>query len=46
VRRRFVEGVVQYDLICGEGRVEAFSQLGEAEIPAVVIEADEAFASS
>ena len=42
VRRRVVEGVVQYDLICGEGRVEAFSQLGEAEIPAVVIEAEEA----
>lgn len=42
VRRRLVEGVALYDLICGEGRVEAFSQLGEAEIPAVVIEAEEA----
>jgi ParB family chromosome partitioning protein len=30
-----------YDLVCGQGRVEAFIQLGQAEIPAVVIEAEE-----
>lgn len=30
-----------YDLVCGQGRVEAFIQLGETEIPAIVIEADE-----
>ncbi len=42
VRRRFVAGVLEYDLICGEGRVEAFSQLGETVIPAIVIDAEEA----
>lgn len=31
-----------YDLICGQGRLEAFQALGEAEIPAVVIAASEA----
>jgi ParB family transcriptional regulator, chromosome partitioning protein len=30
-----------YDLVCGQGRVEAFIQLGQAEIPAIVIEAEE-----
>lgn len=28
-----------YDLVCGQGRLEAFIELGQAEIPAVVIEA-------
>lgn len=28
-----------YDLVCGQGRLEAFAELGQAEIPAVVIEA-------
>ncbi len=28
-----------YDLVCGQGRLEAFVALGEAEIPAVVMEA-------
>ena len=28
-----------YDLVCGQGRLEAFQALGESEIPAVVIEA-------
>lgn len=31
----------RYDLVCGEGRIEAFKLLGATEIPAVVIEADE-----
>jgi ParB family transcriptional regulator, chromosome partitioning protein len=30
-----------YDLVCGQGRVEAFIQLGQTEIPAIIIEADE-----
>ncbi|MCP3393912.1 ParB N-terminal domain-containing protein [Bradyrhizobium sp. CCGB12] len=30
-----------YDLVCGQGRVEAFIQLGQTEIPAIVIEAEE-----
>lgn len=28
-----------YDLVCGQGRLEAFIELGQSEIPAVVIEA-------
>jgi ParB family chromosome partitioning protein len=28
-----------YDLVCGQGRLEAFTALGQTEIPAVVIEA-------
>src|SRR5260370_10900648 len=30
-----------YDLVCGQGRVEAFIQLGQTQIPAIVIEAEE-----
>lgn len=30
-----------YDLVCGQGRVEAFIQLGQMKIPAIVIEAEE-----
>lgn len=41
VSRRSSGGEARYDLICGEGRVEAFRMLGETEIPAVVIEASE-----
>ena len=29
----------KYDLVCGQGRLEAFIEAGESEIPAVVIEA-------
>ncbi len=32
----------RYDLVCGEGRIEIFRDLGATEIPAVVIEASEA----
>lgn len=38
--RQDLEGV-RYDLVCGEGRLEAFKLLGATEIPAVVIEANE-----
>jgi ParB family transcriptional regulator, chromosome partitioning protein len=34
-------GLVRYDLVCGEGRLEAFRMLGENEIPAIVIDATE-----
>ena len=34
-------GGIRYDLVCGEGRLEAFQMLGQTEIPAVVIEASE-----
>lgn len=42
VSRRAGEGSPRYDLVCGEGRLEAFQMLGQTEIPAVVIEAAEA----
>ncbi len=29
----------EYDLVCGQGRLEAFRQLGETEIPAVIVDA-------
>src|SRR5688500_3326501 len=30
-----------YDLVCGQGRLEAFIALGQTEIPAVIVEASE-----
>jgi ParB family transcriptional regulator, chromosome partitioning protein len=41
VRRRGQSGEIRYDLVCGEGRLEAFRRLGETEVAAVVIEASE-----
>lgn len=41
VSRRSTGNSIRYDIVCGEGRVEAFRMLGETEIPAVVIEVDE-----
>jgi ParB family transcriptional regulator, chromosome partitioning protein len=41
VRRAVVAGEARFDLVCGEGRLEAFRMLGEREIPAVVIDAAE-----
>ena len=31
----------QYDLVCGQGRIEAFLRLGQTEIPATIIRAGE-----
>ena len=31
----------KYDLVCGQGRIEAFVQLGQTEIPAMLIDAEE-----
>jgi len=31
----------RYDLVCGQGRLEAFIALGQPEIPAIIIEASE-----
>lgn len=39
-RRQQISGT-RYDLVCGQGRYEAYLALGEKQIPAVVIEADE-----
>ena len=34
-------GGAEFDLVCGQGRLEAFVELGQTEIPAIVIDADE-----
>ena len=34
-------GRSRYDLVCGQGRLEAFIALGQEQIPAVVIDASE-----
>lgn len=33
------DGQLHYDLVCGQGRIEAFNALGYLEIPALVVEA-------
>ena len=38
-RRRSRNGEQQYDLVCGQGRLEAYRLLGQTEVPAFVIEA-------
>jgi ParB family chromosome partitioning protein len=38
-RREHPDGL-RYDLVCGQGRLEAFQALAQKEIPALVIEAD------
>lgn len=38
-RRMEAEGPF-YDLVCGQGRLEAFRMLGQAEVPALVVAAD------
>src|SRR5262249_22308043 len=32
------QNCVKYDLVCGQGRMEAFKALGHKEIPAIVVE--------
>jgi ParB family chromosome partitioning protein len=39
--RKSEADTASYDLVCGQGRIEAFIQLGQTEIPAIVIEAAE-----
>lgn len=39
--RKSEADAARYDLVCGQGRIEAFIQLGQTEIPAIVIEAEE-----
>ncbi len=38
-RRQARNGDQQYDLVCGQGRLEAYKLLGQPEVPAFVIEA-------
>lgn len=40
-RRQDSDGTQHYDLICGQGRLEAFQALNQQEIPAFVTEASE-----
>jgi ParB-like chromosome segregation protein Spo0J len=37
-RRREDHGCTDYDLVCGQGRMEAFMALGAKEIPAIVVD--------
>ena len=39
-KRKTRNGEPQYDLACGQGRLEAYQALGQTEVPAIVIEAD------
>ncbi|MCQ1574621.1 ParB N-terminal domain-containing protein [Neorhizobium galegae] len=38
-KRSTGENETNYDLVCGQGRIEAFVALGQTHIPAMVIEA-------
>lgn len=38
-RRGGTNGQARYDLVCGQGRLEAFIALGQTEVPAMVVEA-------
>lgn len=40
VTRRGSADDVRFDLVCGQGRLEAYQALGQQEIPAFVVEAD------
>lgn len=41
VSRRPGTDPIEYDLVCGQGRLEAFIQLRQSEIPAIIINASE-----
>jgi ParB family transcriptional regulator, chromosome partitioning protein len=40
VTRRLEAGGPFYDLVCGQGRLEAYQELGQQEVPALVVSAD------
>jgi ParB family chromosome partitioning protein len=40
VTRRIEAGGPFYDLVCGQGRLEAYQALGQSEVPALVVVAD------
>jgi ParB family chromosome partitioning protein len=39
VKRKQGNGEERYDLVCGQGRLEAYQALGQREIPAVIVDA-------
>ncbi len=41
VTRRMEAGGPFYDLVCGQGRLEAYIALGQSEVPALVVTADQ-----
>lgn len=41
VTRRAEAGGPYYDLVCGQGRLEAYMALGQLEVPALVVSADQ-----
>lgn len=40
-RRAAPEDGFEYDLVCGQGRMEAYQRLGRAEVPAIIVSASE-----
>jgi len=38
-KRKDNDGGLYYELVCGQGRLEAFQRLGQTEIPAIIIDA-------
>lgn len=40
-RKAVPEGDFHYDLVCGQGRLEAYESLGRSDVPAIVITANE-----
>jgi ParB family chromosome partitioning protein len=40
VTRRYLSDGARYELVCGQGRLEAYRALGQRDIPAVVIDVD------
>jgi ParB family chromosome partitioning protein len=40
-RKAISEGGFEYDLVCGQGRLEAYQRLGRAEVPAIIVSASE-----
>lgn len=41
-QRKTPQGETRYDLVCGQGRLEAYQALGQAKIPAIIVEASQA----
>jgi ParB family chromosome partitioning protein len=39
VKRKAGDGEPRYDLVCGQGRLEAYQALGQREIPAIIVDA-------
>lgn len=39
-RRTGKDGAVRYDLVCGQGRLEAYLALGQKEVPALIVDAE------